>query len=75
MLILKFYGFEGDEVARKLLPLSSKQGRHCLDSSAPEVSTARFKRKLKLFLNNVMRMYVTLGTCIVILFAKSILAS
>ena len=25
----KFYGFEADEVARRLLPLSSKQARHC----------------------------------------------
>ena len=39
----KFYGFEADEVARKLLPLSAKQAS--LKSSTTKVSTARLKRK------------------------------
>ena len=41
----KFYGFEADEVARKLLPLSAEQGRHSLNSSTTKVSTARLKRR------------------------------
>ena len=41
----KFYGFEADEVARKLLPLSGEQARHSLNSSATKVSTVRLKRK------------------------------
>ena len=39
----KFYGFEADEVARKLLILSAEQGRHSLNSSTTKVSTARLK--------------------------------
>ena len=45
----KFYGFEADEVARKLLPLSAKQVvllfKLSLNSSTTTVSTARLKRK------------------------------
>ena len=41
----KFYGFEADEVARKLLPLSAEQARLSLNSSTTKVSTARLKRK------------------------------
>ena len=41
----KFYGFEADEVARKLLPLSAEQARHSLNSSTTTVSTVRLKRK------------------------------
>ena len=41
----KFYGFEADEVARKLLPFSTEHGRHTLNSSTVKVSTARLKRR------------------------------
>ena len=41
----KFYGFEADEVARKLLPLSAVEGRHSLNSSTTKVSTARLMRR------------------------------
>ena len=41
----KFYGFEADEVVRKLLPLNAEQGRHSLNSSTTKVSTARLKRR------------------------------
>ena len=71
----KFYGFEADEVAGKLLPLSAKQARHSLNSSTTTVSTARLKRKGKLFLNNFMRRYLAVGTCVVNLFAKGILVT
>ena len=37
-----FYGFEADEVARKL---SVEQARHSLNSSTTKVSTARLKRR------------------------------
>ena len=41
----KFYGFEADEVARKLLPLSAEQARRSLNRSTTKVSAARLKRK------------------------------
>ena len=41
----KFYGFEADKGARKLLPLSAEQDRHSLNSSTTKVSTARLKRR------------------------------
>ena len=71
----KFYGIEADEVARKLLPLSAEQTRLSLNSSTTKVSTARLKRRLKLFLNNFMRRYLTGGTCVVNLFAKGVLVT
>ena len=39
------YGFEADEVARKLMPLSADQGRDSLNSSITKVSTASLKRR------------------------------
>ena len=39
----KFYGFEADEVARKLLPLSAKQARHSLNSSTKKSKYSAFK--------------------------------